>query len=82
MSSPIIFPAAIQSSTCLAAKNDMPTPLATDGDWSAYLDEETTGYGEFWGMKRYKCVLPSRTCQLLMGVESFSLDSILRIALV
>ena len=25
----------------------MPTPLATDGDWSAYLDEETTGYSEF-----------------------------------
>jgi hypothetical protein len=35
------------TSSCLAAKNDMPTPLATDGDWSAYLDEETTGYGEF-----------------------------------
>ena len=43
-----IIPSPILSETtsCLAAtNNDMPTPLATDGDWSAYLDEETTGYG-------------------------------------
>lgn len=43
-------PFHVESSTRLAAKSDMPTPLATDGDWSAYLDEETTGYGELvWG---------------------------------
>lgn len=30
-----------KQSTCLYAD---PTPLATEGDWAAYLDEETTGY--------------------------------------
>eukprot|EP00804_Cyclotella_cryptica_P006746 CCRYP_015711-RA/>CCRYP_015711-RA protein AED:0.05 eAED:0.05 QI:335/1/1/1/0.5/0.33/3/4488/602 len=33
-----------RSSIRLAAKNDFPTPLATEGDWSAYLDEDTTGF--------------------------------------
>ena len=42
-------PILLKTTTCLAAtNNDMPTPLATDGDWSAYLDEETTGYGVYF----------------------------------
>ncbi|KAL7522660.1 hypothetical protein ACHAWX_007602 [Stephanocyclus meneghinianus] len=46
--SPFLVGKLVESSTRLAAKNDVPTPLATEGDWSAYLDEETTGYVYFF----------------------------------
>ena len=32
------------SSTCLYATDTAPEPLATEGEWSAYLDSESTGY--------------------------------------